>query len=89
MLKSKGLYLINLQSAIFILQSLSFQPVRDRAIQDPFARNWLDLLCFLLSGLPADGTSAAEMAFMFAEWYRPQAVLDYPLEHRFINREQS
>jgi phytoene dehydrogenase-like protein len=48
-------------------------------IQDPFTRNWLDLLCFLLSGLPASGTSAAEMAFMFAEWYRPQAVLDYPL----------
>jgi phytoene dehydrogenase-like protein len=39
----------------------------------------LDLLCFLLSGLPADGTSAAEMAFMFADWYRPNVVLDYPV----------
>ena len=48
-------------------------------IQDPFIRNWLDLLCFLLSGLPASGTIGAEMAFMFAEWYRPGAVLDYPL----------
>lgn len=56
-----------------------FQPIRDRAIRDPFTRHWLDLLCFLLSGLPAGGTNAAEMAFMFAEWYRPQAVLDYPL----------
>ena len=49
------------------------------SIQDPFIRNWLDLLCFLLSGLPADGTITAEMAFMFAEWYRPNVVLDYPV----------
>ena len=48
-------------------------------IRDPFIRNWLDLLCFLLSGLPANGTIAAEMAFMFAEWYRPNVVLDYPI----------
>ncbi|MEM6446842.1 MAG: NAD(P)/FAD-dependent oxidoreductase, partial [Cyanobacteria bacterium P01_D01_bin.123] len=48
-------------------------------IRDPFIRNWLDLLCFLLSGLPADGTSTAEMAFMFAEWYRPGVKLDYPI----------
>lgn len=34
-------------------------------IRDPFVRNWLDLLSFLLSGLPADGTIAAEVAFMF------------------------
>jgi phytoene dehydrogenase-like protein len=33
----------------------------------------------MLSGLPAHGTSAAEMAFMFAEWYRPDVVLDYPV----------
>lgn len=37
-------------------------------VKDPFIRNWLDLLCFLLSGLPADGTIAAEVAFMFNEW---------------------
>jgi phytoene dehydrogenase-like protein len=48
-------------------------------ITDPFLRNWLDLLCFLLSGLPATGTSAAEMAFMFADWYRPGVQLDYPV----------
>lgn len=36
-------------------------------IRDPFIRNWLDLLSFLLSGLPADGTIAAEVAFMFNE----------------------
>jgi phytoene dehydrogenase-like protein len=51
----------------------------DGVIKDPFIRNWLDMLCFLLSGLPADGTSAAEVAFMFADWYRPGVVLDYPV----------
>jgi hypothetical protein len=34
---------------------------------------------FLLSGLPAADTSAAEIAFMFAEWYRPGVRLDYPI----------
>ncbi|PSF36295.1 carotene isomerase [Aphanothece hegewaldii CCALA 016] len=57
----------------------AFGRIRDEVISDPFIRNWLDLLCFLLSGLLADGTSAAEMAFMFADWYRPGVVLDYPV----------
>lgn len=57
----------------------SFGQIRDKVISDPFIQNWLDLLCFLLSGLPADSTSAAEMAFMFADWYRPGVVLDYPV----------
>ena len=30
-------------------------------VKDPFIKNWLDLLCFLLSGLPANGTIAAEV----------------------------
>ena len=56
-----------------------FSRIMDGVVKDPFIRNWLDLLCFLLSGLPADGTSAAEVAFMFADWYRPGVVLDYPV----------
>jgi hypothetical protein len=40
-------------------------------VKTPFIRNWLDLLCFLLSGLPANGTLTAEVAFMFDEWFRP------------------
>lgn len=56
-----------------------FSRIMDGVVHDPFVRNWLDLLCFLLSGLPADGTSAAEMAFMFADWYRPNVALDYPI----------
>ncbi|MBD2097937.1 NAD(P)/FAD-dependent oxidoreductase [Trichocoleus sp. FACHB-591] len=57
----------------------SFSRVMEGVITDPFICNWLDLLCFLLSGLPASGTSAAEMAFMFADWYRPEVTLDYPI----------
>ncbi|NMF65895.1 phytoene desaturase family protein [Brasilonema octagenarum] len=56
-----------------------FSRIMDGVVKDSFIRNWLDLLCFLLSGLPADGTSTAEMAFMFADWYRPGVKLDYPV----------
>ncbi|MGC1218151.1 MAG: NAD(P)/FAD-dependent oxidoreductase [Phormidesmis sp.] len=56
-----------------------FSQVMNEVITDPFARNWLDMLCFLLSGLPASGTSTAEVAFMFADWYRPGVQLDYPI----------
>jgi len=57
----------------------AFSQIMNDVVQDEFIRNWLDLLCFLLSGLPASGTSGAEMAFMFAEWYKPGVVLDYPI----------
>lgn len=57
----------------------AFKSIMDGIVKDEFIRNWLDLLCFLLSGLPASGTSGAEMAFMFAEWYKPGVVLDYPI----------
>lgn len=55
-----------------------FSQVVDQVITDPLIKNWLDLLSYLLSGLPAAGTIGAEMAFMFAEWYRPDVRLDYP-----------
>jgi hypothetical protein len=38
--------------------------ILDGVVSDSFIRNWLDLLSFLLSGLPANGTIAAEVAFM-------------------------
>ena len=57
----------------------AFSKIMDEVVTDPFIRNWLDLLCFLLSGLPATGTSGAEMAFMFAEWYKQGVILDYPV----------
>jgi phytoene dehydrogenase-like protein len=56
-----------------------FSQILDNVVTDPFIRNWLELLCFMLSGLPANGTLTAEIAFMFADWYRPGVVLDYPV----------
>lgn len=56
-----------------------FSQIMDGVVKDPFIRNWLDLLCFMLSGFPASGTNAAEVAFMFADWYRPNVKLDYPV----------
>ena len=38
-----------------------FSELIEGVVKDPFIRNWLDLLCFLLSGLPAKGTIAAEV----------------------------
>lgn len=47
-------------------------------LEDEFVKNWLDMLCFLLQGLPASGTMNAVMAYMLADWYRPGVVLDFP-----------
>jgi phytoene dehydrogenase-like protein len=69
-----------LQQAIRLPQlTAPFSRITDNVVTDPFIRNWLDLLCFMLSGLPAKGTITAEIAFMFADWYRPGVQLDYPL----------
>ena len=56
-----------------------FSKIMDGIVTDKFILNWMDLLSFLLSGLPASGTVGAEMAFMFAEWYKPGVKLDYPM----------
>lgn len=56
-----------------------FSQIMDRVVRDSFIRNWLDMLCFLLSGLPANGTISAAVAFMFADWYRPGVQLDFPV----------
>ncbi len=56
-----------------------FSDVLDSAgVKDSFTRNWLDLLCFCLSGLPSNGTITAEMAMMMGEFYEPSAVMDCP-----------
>jgi len=46
-------------------------------LHNPWLRRLIDLECFLLSGLKAEGTVAPEMAFMFGE--RSQSVVDYPI----------
>lgn len=48
-------------------------------LKDPFVRNWVDLLAFLLAGVKSNGILSAEMIYMFAEWYKPGCVLEYPL----------
>jgi phytoene dehydrogenase-like protein len=53
--------------------------VDDAGVADIFTRNWLDLLCFCLSGLPSDGTITAEMAMMMGEFYEDGAVMDCPV----------
>ncbi|MFN9647682.1 MAG: phytoene desaturase family protein [Pseudanabaena sp.] len=55
-----------------------FSKILEVEVSDPFILNWMNLLCFMLSGLPANGTLTAEIAFMFADWYRPEVQLDYP-----------
>lgn len=57
----------------------SFQTIIDAAgVTNKFTKNWLDLLCFCLSGLPAKGTITAEMAMMMGEFYQEGAVMDCP-----------
>ncbi|KAL1534913.1 prolycopene isomerase, chloroplastic-like [Salvia divinorum] len=48
-------------------------------LRDPFVRNWVDLLSFLLAGVKSDGVLSAEMIYMFAEWYKPGSCLEYPI----------
>lgn len=55
-----------------------FSSVLEETITDTFTRNWLDLLCFCLSGLPSNGTITAEMAMMIPEFYDKSAVMDCP-----------
>ncbi|MEB3200331.1 MAG: NAD(P)/FAD-dependent oxidoreductase [Synechococcaceae cyanobacterium] len=57
----------------------AFGPLARRHLRDPFLLHWVDMLCFLISGLPMDQTSAAAMATLFGEWFEPDARLDYPL----------
>lgn len=44
-------------------------------VVDSFLFNWLDLLAFSLSGLKADGTSCAAMAYVMADLHREGAKL--------------
>ena len=48
-------------------------------VKHPFVRNWMEVLCFLLSGAPASGTLAAEIGYMFDDWYRPNSTLEFPI----------
>lgn len=51
--------------------------VMDQEVRDPWVRRLIDLECFLLSGLKAEGTIAPEVAFMLGE--RSHAGVEYPV----------
>ena len=53
--------------------------VESAGVTDPFVKNWLDVLCFCLSGVPSDGTITAEMAMMMGEFYDEGATMDCPV----------
>ena len=57
----------------------AFGPLARRHLRDPFLLHWVEMLSFLISGLPLDQTSAAAMATLFGEWFQPDAALDYPV----------
>ncbi len=56
----------------------AFGKLVDDHLQDPFLRNWVDLLCFLISGLTKEETNAAAMATLLDDWFKPNAYLEYP-----------
>lgn len=47
-------------------------------ITNKFVLNWLDLLTFLLQGLPSEGCMNAVIGYMLKDWYTPNVCLDFP-----------
>ena len=47
-------------------------------IKHPFIRNWMEVLCFLLSP-DLERLSFAEIGYMFDDWYRPNSTLEFPV----------
>jgi phytoene dehydrogenase-like protein len=63
--------------------------IEEAGVTDPWLKAWLDLECFVLSGMTAGETIAAEMVFMFCERHKSQQAatsaspllpkIEYPL----------
>ncbi|MCL1467647.1 phytoene desaturase family protein [Argonema galeatum] len=68
--------LLKLLPQIGIVQG-SVGEVMDKEVKDAWVRRLIDLECFLLSGLKAEGTIAPEVAFMLGE--RSNIGVDYPV----------
>lgn len=47
-------------------------------LKNEFLRNYLDMLAFLLQGLPADQTLKVVMAYMVEDFFKENAVMDFP-----------
>ncbi|MGB3615744.1 MAG: NAD(P)/FAD-dependent oxidoreductase [Elainellaceae cyanobacterium] len=76
LLRRYGLSLLKLLPQLPLIRG-SVGDVLNRTVRDPWVRRLIDLECFLLSGLPAAGTIAPEVAFMLGE--RTRSVIDYPV----------
>ncbi|GAB5354622.1 hypothetical protein AAMO2058_000134700 [Amorphochlora amoebiformis] len=61
-----------------MLQRPFSEAVKAVNIQDPFILNWLNLLSFLLQGTPSDSLLCSVMAYMLGDWYKEDAMLDFP-----------
>eukprot|EP00903_Cladosiphon_okamuranus_P006653 g6496.t1 len=72
-------FLPALQKVIPLADELNGPFVPKDPVTDNFLFNWLDLLAFSLSGLKAEGTSCAAMAYVMADLHREGAKLDYPI----------
>ncbi len=58
----------------------SFKTISEPIItKDSFLDNWFEFLSFALSGLPADGTIAAAVAYTMRDLHQKGAALDYPI----------
>ena len=79
-LKYPGPLLAVLKDSSTILAPFDMEsPDSPFRVDDPFLRNYLDLIAFLLQGLPAKGTLTAVMAYMVEDFYREGAVMDFPV----------
>jgi hypothetical protein len=56
----------------------------DQHVRDPWLKSMLDLECFVLSGMLAKDTLAAEMVFMFMERGQGRNRIDYPVSGCFL-----
>jgi hypothetical protein len=53
--------------------------VAKKVVSNKFILNWLEFLSFAISGLPADSTIAAAMAYTLRDLHQQGAELDYPV----------
>jgi len=53
--------------------------LEEERITDPFIRNWLDMICFLLQGATTKDAPTTLMAYMLSDFYRDGVCLDFPV----------
>jgi len=56
-----------------------FKDISKKVVTDPFLTNWFEFLSFALSGMPADATIAAAVAYTMRDLHQQRAALDYPV----------